>query len=711
MKNFASNTAVKVICVILTPILSFSAIFSIMAIITNSTFNSAETSGEIVYFDSRFESEEDYKKSQFLQTEECEQLLTNDAYYICALFAENENVDPSALEKYSLENSNLQVLVYSVSDNTQTSLFYNNRLDIERGLTKEVYLTSGSDPYKKIYARLTLDGTLTKDDQYKKAYEAYYFIYNGKSLFIALSVALSVLFIINLVMLCAGVGRRKNSDTITLNLYNRIPLEIIVVIYIILIFLSARGIANIYMLPYYYDFLQTAIVRTAIYSIPPFLVLNILLVPLIVSMAARIKASTQKVLPFWKNFLILRLICFGSANLLKAAKFIIKNSSAVFSGALGFIVYIVANLILIASGNIIGGLSVVLCIAFNICVLVIICLFLSNLDRLRKETQDLERGEYTTSDNNSYMLFFRKFSDSLNHAKEGMAVALEKSLKSERFKTELITNVSHDLKTPLTSIINYVDLLKTEEPDSPKAHEYLEILDKQSKRLKHLIEDLIEVSKATTGNIKVQLSEIDTEEFLSQVTGEFFDRLESAELTPVISHSQKSLKITADGTLLWRVFNNLFSNICKYSMAGTRVYISTCLKGHNVEITVKNISAQPLNITAQELTERFVRGDSSRNTEGSGLGLSIAKSLTESQKGTFDINIDGDLFKVIMTFPKSSKSEETPYIEDVEVIDTNIKENEIEDTTEQASSHEKDFSESEMYKEIYSEDIWRMNGF
>lgn len=710
MKNFASNTAVKVICVILTPILSFFAIFSIMAIITNPTDSYTQPTEEIVYLDSS-NPEIDYRKEEFLKTDRCKNLLENDAYYICSLFAYNENVEPYLLREYSVDNSNLQVVVYKVKDNTYEPIYYNNRIAMDSGLSTEVYMDSAIDADTQICVKLALDRGLTNDDKYKSAYESYYFISSRHTFFIMLAVVSSLLFFAALILLCAGVGRRKNSGAVTLNFYNRIPIEIILAFYILLLFWTARLMSTAYTIHSYDGFLNSSIVRTAIYSIPPFLILNILLVPFIVSMAARIKASTQKVLPFWKNFLILRLIYFGSANLLKAAKFIIKNSSAVFSGALGFIVYIVVNLILIASGNIIGGLSVVLCIAFNICVLVIICLFLSNLDRLRKETQDLERGEYTASDNNSYLLFFRKFSDSLNHAKEGMAVALEKSLKSERLKTELITNVSHDLKTPLTSIINYVDLLKAEEPDSPKSHEYLEILDKQSKRLKHLIEDLIEVSKATTGNIKVQLSEIDTEEFLSQVTGEFFDRLESAELTPVISHSQKNLKITADGTLLWRVFNNLFSNICKYSMAGTRVYITTCLKGGNVEITVKNISAQPLNITASELTERFVRGDSSRNTEGSGLGLSIAKSLTESQKGTFEINIDGDLFKVIMTFPKSLKTKEAPYIEDVELIDETIKESETDDTPTQESSVKKDFSEDEMYKEIYSEDIWKMNGF
>lgn len=699
MKKFASCAAVKVICVILTPVLSFVSVFLITAILTGAVDWTFDETEEIVYFNSSFETAEEYKMYNFLQTEQCKTILEDEAYNLCSLFAYNEKVNPGDLIKYSIDNSNLQVSVYLVKDDTNESLFYNNRILIDAGLSTQAYLKSAIDPDATVCAKLSLDRKLTKDDIFKQAYESYYFMNNGKNLFIVLASVFSVLFIANLVILCIGVGRRKNSDTVTLNFYNRIPLEIIAAVYIAFIFLTARMVSFSYMIPLYYDFLRAAVPRTIMFSIPAFIIVNIIAVPFIVTMAARIKASTCKVLPFWKNFLILRILRFLITKLAKAAKFVVGNSSAVFSGAAGFIVYIIINLILILSGRITRNFTIILCIAFNICVLALICLFLSNFDRLKKETQALEKGEYTLTDSGSYMLFFRKFAESLNSTKEGMSLALEKSIKSERFKTELITNVSHDLKTPLTSIINYVDLMKNEDPNSPKAKEYLDILDKQSKRLKHLIEDLIEVSKASTGNIKAELSEIDIEEFLSQVNGEFFDRFESFSLTAVTEHSDKNLKITADGALLWRVFNNLYSNICKYSLPGTRVYISTRKKGTNAEITVKNISAQPLNITADELTERFVRGDSSRNTEGSGLGLSIAKSLTETQNGTFDIKIDGDLFKVIMEFPLC-KYEEASCIVEAEAADTEpvinfSKETDKESGNPPEASSETLFSENE----------------
>lgn len=228
-------------------------------------------------------------------------------------------------------------------------------------------------------------------------------------------------------------------------------------------------------------------------------------------------------------------------------------------------------------------------------------------------------------------------------------------MKSERFKTELITNVSHDIKTPLTSIINYVDLIKKENPENENIKNYIEVLDRQSGRLKKLIEDLVEASKASTGSLAVNLAESDVSVLLSQTVGEFDERLKAAGLTAVLGLPEKPVLIMADGRHLWRVFDNLMNNICKYSQKGTRVYLDVAESSGTVTVIFKNISAYELNISGEELTERFVRGDRSRNTEGSGLGLSIARSLTELQDGTLDIDIDGDLFKVTLTFNSIQK--------------------------------------------------------
>ncbi len=247
----------------------------------------------------------------------------------------------------------------------------------------------------------------------------------------------------------------------------------------------------------------------------------------------------------------------------------------------------------------------------------------------------------------------RSHAEHLNSIQSGLQKAVAEQLKSERLKTELITNVSHDIKTPLTSIVNYVDLLQKTDITDPTALEYIAVLERQSARLRKLTEDLVEASKAATGNISVSLSPTDLNVLLSQVCGEYEQRLAEKNLQLVLTHADETPYIPADGQLLWRVLDNLMSNVCKYAMPGTRVYLATELTDTHAALTVKNISLYPLTVSGDELTERFVRGDSSRSTEGSGLGLSIASSLTELQHGDFQIHIDGDLFKVRLTFPRT----------------------------------------------------------
>ena len=238
----------------------------------------------------------------------------------------------------------------------------------------------------------------------------------------------------------------------------------------------------------------------------------------------------------------------------------------------------------------------------------------------------------------------------INNIGGGLDAAVENSLKKERMQTELITNVSHDLKTPLTSIINYVDLMKRENPTDPKIQEYLRILDEKSQRLKVLTEDVVEASKASTGNIKLEMNDIDFVEMVQQVIGEFEEKFQEKNLTMMVHFTDEPSIIYADGQRMWRVLENVFGNVVKYAMEGTRVYAEISNRNKKVTFSLKNISAQPLNISADELTERFIRGDVARNTEGSGLGLSIAKSLTELQGGEFKLYLDGDLFKVMITF-------------------------------------------------------------
>lgn len=270
---------------------------------------------------------------------------------------------------------------------------------------------------------------------------------------------------------------------------------------------------------------------------------------------------------------------------------------------------------------------------------------------LLKGAKAMARGDLNRQVPTNYLIGpFREFATQLNSLAGAAQVAAAKQMKSERMKTELITNVSHDIKTPLTSIINFVDLLKKPHTAEQGA-QYLDVLDRQSQRLKKLIDDLMEMSKASTGNLTVELGQVDATEAVNQALGEFADKLDAAHLTPVFRYPDSQVVMKADGRLVWRVLSNLLSNAVKYALPDTRLYLDLMVLQGNAVIAIKNISRDQLNVNADELMERFVRGDSSRNTEGSGLGLNIAKSLVELQKGQMHLMVDGDLFKVTLIFP------------------------------------------------------------
>lgn len=267
-------------------------------------------------------------------------------------------------------------------------------------------------------------------------------------------------------------------------------------------------------------------------------------------------------------------------------------------------------------------------------------------------------GEEYASGNLEYQLDtdnmnwdFKKHAENMNKIADGLNIAIEKRLQSERMKTELITNVSHDIKTPITSIINYAGLIEKEPCESEKHKEYAEVLVRKATHLKRLLDDLVEASKASTGAIEMHMEECDATILLAQVAGEFEDKIQEAKLELVTKIPETPIKIQADSRRIWRVFENLMINASKYSLEGSRIYISLDKVGENAVFSFRNTSKTMLNISAEELMERFVRGDSARSTEGNGLGLSIAKSLTELQNGNMDIVIDGDLFKVILKFP------------------------------------------------------------
>lgn len=338
---------------------------------------------------------------------------------------------------------------------------------------------------------------------------------------------------------------------------------------------------------------------------------------------------------------------------------ILNHADTVLQVSVFFVGYLLLQILLwVLSGK--GVLSIAVLAVFNLVVLAVLVTDGIQRQKLLNAVQEINSEEGDTRiPENGLFARNRQMAAAINDLGDGLRHALQEQMKSERMKADLITNVSHDLKTPLTSIINYVDLLKREDLHNEKANEYLIVLDQKSQRLKQLTEDLVEASRASSGNVVLNICRIDVKELLMQTSGEFVERFEARGLQLVENYPQNPQYVDADGRRLWRIIENLFRNVEKYAMPHTRVYLDLINDGDRVAFSLKNISENPLNISPEELTERFTRGDESRSTEGSGLGLSIAKDLTEIQQGTFEIYLDGDLFKVTVSFPCASETTES----------------------------------------------------
>ena len=298
-----------------------------------------------------------------------------------------------------------------------------------------------------------------------------------------------------------------------------------------------------------------------------------------------------------------------------------------------------------------SGFALVMLALFNCAALFGILECVSQMKKLKEAATAIAEGNLSYETDTSKLKWeFKEHGESLNSVGRGMARAVNERMRSERFKTELITNVSHDLKTPLTSIVTYIDLLQKEEIPGEQAKEYVDTIARQSAKLKKLTEDLIEASKASSGAMSINLERVNVSELLRQSVAEYGERMAAAGIATVMALPEDDIYITADGRLLWRVMDNLLLNICRHGMNGTRAYIGAEKREENTVISFKNISSKELNISPEELLERFVQGDESRSTEGSGLGLSIAQSLTELMKGKMQLYLDGDLFKVELMF-------------------------------------------------------------
>ncbi len=364
--------------------------------------------------------------------------------------------------------------------------------------------------------------------------------------------------------------------------------------------------------------------------------------------AARIKTGT-----LFKNTLIYRL-CTGVGM---GASSMLSSISGAWRFSLAFAGYLLINALLSYRFFTRGGFfTFLILLAINGGALYLLLNMIRQMRTLSAAGQAMANGDLSYCvDTSGMKREFREHGENLNSIGRGMAIAVNERMKSERFKTELITNVSHDLKTPLTSIVTYIDLLQKEDIQDEKAKEYIDTIARQSKKLKKLTEDLIDASKASSGALNVNMERVNISELLRQSSAEYGERMEAVNITPVVNMPEEDIYVRADGRLLWRVVENLLQNICKHGMPGTRAYLEARTENGRAVVSFKNISQQQLNIPVEELLERFVQGDESRSRGGSGLGLSIAESLTELMKGKLKLSLDGDLFKVELWFDEDKQ--------------------------------------------------------
>lgn len=485
-------------------------------------------------------------------------------------------------------------------------------------------------------------------------------IYNYHAYLVPVIMGSLVLFILTFVCLLSVSGKQNGKDEIVPGLTNYIPWDVfttaVVVGVAFMIYFADEGTywARDYYAGDYASFLIIAFVTVLCFN---------LFIGYLMDFAVRLKRKNLfsytliwqvlkliwKLLAFvWKVF---KRICKGISN---AVISLFRKIPFVWKGVITVTLLSAFELIVIGLTWYETDNYMVFWFISRIVLGVIAVSLFYNLYRLKMAGEALAQGNLAYKTDTTHMWWeLKKHGENLNAISEGMFKAVEKSIKSEMMKTELITNVSHDIKTPLTSIINYADLIGKEPCDNPKITEYAEVVSRQSDKLKRLLESLLELSKSSTGNIEVNLERCDASIIMGQAVGEFEERLENAGLNIVKNIPEEECFIMADRKLLWRVFDNLLSNICKYSMPGTRVFLSLKRVGGKVMFMFKNTSKEILNITPQELKERFVRGDASRNTEGNGLGLSIAESLTASQNGKLDLFIDADLFTAVISFDEA----------------------------------------------------------
>jgi len=583
-----------------------------------------------------------------IKKEAFENLSESDAYTVFNRYLSNYRYNLKEIQEILTDNNtNFLFELKDSKGNIIISTYSNQEYQLSRTYTYNVNSfslydedlspdTSGTDYYT---VNCYIKKTLTANDKYSMAEYWINFAYKIRYAIIPVTIISIIAAIVLFIFLMCSAGRKKGIDTIVPNVIDKIPFDIFLCILLTIVaaeFTILPGLNNISTVG-------------IIYLVIIFGTFNILLALL----ACMTFATRCKLGGWWQNTIIYRIIKFVTGLIRKifySIKYLFLNLPLI--GKTVFFIIGLSFIEFMALASFHGRSTLAFVWFFEKLILVPAVLFIAiGLRKLQTGGKKIAAGDLGYRIDTKYLFWdFKDHAVNLNSISEGLSKAVDERMKSERLKTELITNVSHDIKTPLTSIINYVDLIKKEDVENETLREYIDVLDRQSARLKKLIEDLVEASKASTGNIEVNRERTEIGILLTQTVGEYEEKLKGNNLELILKKPEEDVFIMADGRLLWRVFDNLMNNICKYSQPSTRAYINLDIVDKHALITFRNISKSPLNISSDELLERFVRGDSSRNTEGSGLGLSIAKSLTELQQGTLDLYVDGDLFKVVVKF-------------------------------------------------------------
>lgn len=518
---------------------------------------------------------------------------------------------------------------------------YETDMDMEEGTVRSIWNTYRYAHPEDSRIWIGLDTAYPYDDIFSQVKKDYNTAVPG-DIYLILATVSAVFMLGMLGLMTCLAGHKKDWEGIYLIRFDRLNTEMSMFLAFLLVggslLMSIGGLSIFFYQRDYGTWMQEGLILAGLGT----LVTNGIFVFFYLSLVRRIKAKT-----FWSNFLAYRVV----KKCIDLAVTVYDNSPSIAWIWIPYISFVLINGCLFATG---GG---VVAVVLDVPVGIILYRNYKKLEKIVAGIEVIQKG------NLDYQIPVKdmhgsnkKLAEAVNNIGNGIREAVETSMKDERMKADLITNVSHDIKTPLTSIINYVDLIKREPIEDEKIKGYIEVLESKSQRLKILTEDLVEASKISSGNITLQMEKINFVELLNQTVGEFTEKFQQRGLMLIVEMPGEPVCIHADSRRIWRVVENLFNNIYKYALENTRVYLEVRTlefsEEKKVRLSLKNISEQPLNVDAQDLTERFIRGDVSRSTEGSGLGLSIAKNLTELQKGSFEIVSDGDLFKVLITFPR-----------------------------------------------------------